>query len=106
MNYSRSAHVCIFIPLQLYPAAQDVVLTSISTIAWEALHPVNRTGAMQDSESGLPRIPVRETVWKLRIGSILRSHEPAKRGAGHSFGRLALPKNVRSNPFSYFPDSL
>jgi hypothetical protein len=36
----------------------------------------------------------------------LRSHEPAKRGAGHSFRRLALPKNVRSNPFSYFPDSL
>src|SRR5215204_1575585 len=47
-----------------------------------------------------------ETVWKRRIGSILRSHEPAKRGAEHSFRRLALPKNVRSNPSSYFPDSL
>src|SRR5215218_9886093 len=34
----------------------------------------------------LRRIPLPETVWKPRIGSITRSHEPAKRANEHLFG--------------------
>jgi hypothetical protein len=35
---------------------------------------------MQDAASGLPRMLLLETVWKLRIGSIWGSHEPSERG--------------------------
>src|SRR5215218_6742055 len=34
----------------------------------------------------LRRIPLPETVWKPRIGSITRSHEPAERANEHLFG--------------------
>jgi hypothetical protein len=35
---------------------------------------------MEDSANGLLRIPLPETVWKIRIGSITRSHESAENG--------------------------
>src|SRR5215217_2846569 len=48
----------------------------------------------------------RETVWKLRKGSITGSHEPAEQDKRAPFGRFALPENARSDPRSEFPDSL
>ncbi len=47
-----------------------------------------------------------ETVWKLRIGSVLWSREPAERGEGPLFSCFALARNTRSNPSSDFPDNL
>src|SRR5215218_7157117 len=54
----------------------------------------------------LRRIPLPETVWKLRKGSITGSHEPAEQDKRAPFGRFALPENARSDPRSEFPDSL
>src|SRR5215208_7191327 len=55
---------------------------------------------------GIYEMSSRETVWKLRRGSISWSHEPAERGERPPFRRFALPRNARSDPSSYFPDSL
>jgi hypothetical protein len=46
-----------------------------------------------------------ETVWKIRMGSALRSHESKKRGERHPYRRLVLPKAHDPSPSSYFPNS-
>src|SRR5215207_4200468 len=66
----------------------------------------HRTGGMQDPANELRRIDLLETVWKVRTGSISWSLEPARRAKGHPFWRSTLPTNARSDPSSYFPDSL
>src|SRR5215213_9375622 len=46
-----------------------------------------------------------ETVWKLRVGSIMGSHESAERRKGAPFWTLRATKNARPDPYSHFPDS-
>src|ERR671920_158102 len=48
----------------------------------------------------------RETVWKVRAGSISWPLEPPERCEMAPFGRFALPKNAPFDPHSDFPDSL
>ena len=47
-----------------------------------------------------------ETVWKLGIGLILKSHEREDRDQQALFGRRVLPETTFNEPSSYFPDSL
>ncbi len=54
----------------------------------------------------LPRIPLLETVWKLRIGLDLGCSERPKQGEVVPFRRLEPPNKRDQEPFSYFPDSL
>jgi hypothetical protein len=46
-----------------------------------------------------------ETVWKIRMGSALRSQESQKPGERHPYRRLVLPKARDPSPSSYFPNS-
>src|ERR687893_3154345 len=69
-----------------------------------ALRPREREEILPTHE--LLRIPLPETVWKLRVGSDTRSCEPAERGVRVPFGALDDTNIARSEPSSYFPDSL
>jgi hypothetical protein len=88
----------LFVSPNFYAPSQHVVSACAPRRPKEATIPAPRERSMQDVASELRRKPLPETVWKLRKGCILRSHEPAKRGAGLSFRRLALPKTARANP--------
>jgi hypothetical protein len=46
-----------------------------------------------------------ETVWKIRMGSTLRSHESRKRCKKHPYRRFAPPTGRRPDPSTYFPNS-
>jgi hypothetical protein len=46
-----------------------------------------------------------ETVWKIRMGSIPRSHESEKGGEKHPYRRFAPLKARDTDPSSYFPNS-
>jgi hypothetical protein len=74
--------------------------------AWESLFLCpDRAGVIQDSAYKLLRISLLETVWKIRMGSALRSQESEKPGERHPYRRLVLPKARDPSPSSYFPNS-
>src|SRR5829696_8523028 len=58
------------------------------------------------AQGELRRIPLPETVWKLRIGSIKRYHEPAEYGEKAPFWVFRATNNREIDPFTDFPDSL
>jgi hypothetical protein len=46
-----------------------------------------------------------ETVWKIRMGLTLGSHETVKRGEKPPYCRFCATKTHDLNPSSYFPNS-
>jgi hypothetical protein len=92
--------------VNLYSGPQDVVSDLVYGEGKHVRLHLFDDADTQDPASELRRIPLLETVWKLRKSYDSWSHEPAQRTKGHHFGRFALPRTTRFDPHNEFPDSL
>jgi hypothetical protein len=90
----------------LYPTPQHLGESATGRAAGSSTESCSYAGAdMRVCAYALPRIHLLETVWKLRMGFTMGSHESARRGEKRPYGHFALPKTCDPDPSSYLPSS-